>query len=220
MAGYILGRKGSISDLTYQEILQLEFNPDYSGFACPKDKIRSSRIPTLKQVLMDLKGSRTKIKIELKGPGTVELTLEIVEQLDMVDQCMFTSYYHDRLKLIRELRPQRHSKTGEHVYRTGALFGANLPSDFIERALAVGACEIDLRYDTCTTARIAAISRAGLKSMAWFRGPVAMRNDAEGFEDVGNEDELCYQALIDTGVDQMCVNRPDRLLRMVKTQRK
>ena len=218
MAGCIQGRQGSFMDLTYQEILQLEFNPNYSDFSCPKAKILSSRIPTLKQVLMDLKGSNTKVKIELKGPGTVEPTLELVEQLGMVDQCMYTSYYHDRLKLIRELRPQRHDKTGTYVYRTGALFGANLPSDFIQRALAVGASEIDLRYDTCTAARVAAIRKVGLKSMAWFRGPVAMRSDAKGFQDVGNEDERCYQVLIDTGVDQMCVNRPDRLLRMVKAQ--
>ncbi|GKY90503.1 hypothetical protein MPSEU_000024000 [Mayamaea pseudoterrestris] len=213
MTGYMLDQTGSITDLTYKEIQQLEFDPDYPGFPCMIDS--HVKIPTLKQVLLDLKGSKTKIKIELKGPNTVEPTLKLVDELDMVHQCMYVSYYHERLELIRRMRPQKHDN-GEHVYRTGALFGAIVPSDFIERALAIGASEVCMRYDTCTVGRIASIRKAGLQSMAWFRGPVAMYSDAQGYSDAGNEDESCYQAVMNTGVDQMCVNRPDRLLNLIK----
>ena len=49
--------------------------------------------------------------------------------------------------------------------------------------------------------------------MAWFRGPIGMANDCmERFLDVGNEDESMYDALLRTGVQQMCVNKPDVLL--------
>jgi glycerophosphoryl diester phosphodiesterase len=207
-------------DLTLDQCFELSFNTTYDGFPCPPEKIHSSSIPTLKDVLLDLKTTQTKIKIELKGPNTVEPTLKLIEELDMVHQCQYSSFQLDRLRLLRQLRPQRNEKTGEYVYATGALFGANVPSDYIERALSIGASQVHLRYDTCTVERVAAIRKAGLTSMVYFRGPLAMMMDAASFNDVGFEDERCYQALIDTGVDQLCVNRPDLLMRMVRSQYK
>jgi hypothetical protein len=83
----------------------------------------------------------------------------------------------------------------------------------------VGASEVHLRYDYCTVERISAIHAANMDSMCWFRGPIGMKSDvANKYWDVGNEDERCYQALIDTGVMQLCVNRPDVLIGLVKKQ--
>jgi glycerophosphoryl diester phosphodiesterase len=43
-----------------------------------------------------------------------------------------------------------------------------------------------------------------------------MRRDVENkYLDVGNEDETMYATLLETGVRQMCVNRPDVLLNML-----
>lgn len=216
MSGYLRDGHGSICNLTYQEICGLEFNPHYAGFPCLEDKIRAGKIPTLKQVLLDLQPTDTKIKIELKGPGTVEPTIRLVETLDMVHQCMYVSYYHDRLQLLRKLRPMRDPITNQYIYQTGALFGEHVPDDFVDRALAVGATEVDLRYDTCTVERVEAIRKAGLRSMAWFRGPIAMEEDSALYDDIGNEDESCYQIVIATGVDELCVNRPEVLLNLLK----
>ena len=198
--------QGSILDLTYEQALDLTFNPNFAEFGCPIDAIRRGSIPTLEDVLVDAKSNGLYLKIELKGEGTVEPTLEVVEQLDMTDQCSFSSFDLDRIAHLRKLRPDR------DVYRTGALF-TTVPDDFIQKAKQVGANEVHLRYDTCTYDNISAIHQAGLGSMAWFRGPIGMKNDCiERFWDVGNEDESMYDALLRTGVQQMCVNKPDVLL--------
>lgn len=205
----------NILDLTYEDCLQLEFDACYDGFPCPSNEIAKGEIPTLEEVLLVLKPTKTQVKIELKGPGTVKPTLEVVERLGMVNQCQYGCYELDRLGEVRGLRPQVDPRTGQDVYQTGALFGGDLPKDYIEQAMAVGASEVHLRYDLCTAARVCEVRQAGMRSMIYLRGPVMMALEAEEFSDIGNEDELCYQALVDTGVDQLCVNRPDVLVRML-----
>lgn len=206
------GVEGSILDLTYEEALQLSFDPNSTEFPCPEGRILAGRIPTLEQVLLDAKESGLHLKIELKGPGTVEPTLDLVDRLDMVSQCSFSSFDLERIALVRNLRPQRCPIRGEHIYKTGALFD-DLPDNFIEQATAVDADEIHVRYDTCSLPVIDSIHEAGFGSMAWLRGPIGMNDDCmERFWDVGNEDESMFKALLQTGVQQLCVNRPDTLV--------
>ena len=213
------GRKGNILDLTYEEAKQLTFNPEYAEFPCPANRIVAASIPTLEEVLLDAKESGLNIKIEMKGPGTVEPTLEVVDRLNMVNQCSFSSFDLDRIALLRTLRPQKDSD-GEYIYKTGALFNG-LPSTFIEQAVAVGASEIHLRYDVCTPQVVEMIHEAGFGSMAWFRGPIGMASDSmEKYWDVGNEDESMYEVVLRSGVQQMCVNKPDVLIGMKQQQLK
>jgi glycerophosphoryl diester phosphodiesterase len=208
----------SIVDLTYQECQQLRFNPNFAEFTCPKEYIAGSRIPTLEEVLKDVqnhnkdrnnKNNKMTVKIELKGPNTVVPVLELVERLNMVDVCCYSSFDLSQLKLLRALRPSK------SLYPTGALF-AHLPDDFIQKALDVGATEIHIRYDDCTLDRIAIIHQHGLGSMAWMRGPLGIQSDCSKYADVGNEDERMYQALLETGVQQLCVNKPNVLLEMLR----
>lgn len=210
LTDYCLGANGqSILDLTLEEAQQLTFNPAFAEFGCSTDSVERGRIPSLEQVLLDLKPTAIKIKIELKGPDTVEPVLELVEKLDMVKQCSYSCFDLHRLAKVRSLRPDK------DLYPTGALFN-DVPSDFIQRSIDCGATEVHLRYDCCTRSRIQAIDAAGLGSMAWLRGPVGMQSDTTSkFLDIGNEDERCYQALLETGVQQVCCNRPDVLLRML-----
>ncbi|KAL7541210.1 hypothetical protein ACHAXR_010722 [Thalassiosira sp. AJA248-18] len=133
--------------------------------------------------------------------------------MDMVDRCTFSSFYHDRIRKIRDLRPQRNAN-GAHVYRTGALF-ADVPADFIKRAKEVDATEVHLRYDTCTKQRVEAIHDAGFDSMGWFRGPPAMKKDIQRFQDLEDEDETMYEMVLQTGVQAVCVNHPGRLVNLV-----
>lgn len=218
------GVVGNILDYTYQDaVTQLTFNPNCPEFPCPIESIRKGTIPTLDEVLVDAKMSGLHIKIELKGPGVVEPVLELVDRLDMVDQCSFSSFDLDQLALLRKLRPQRDMTTNEYTYKTGALFKdvgtdrkTGVTVDCIAEALAVGATEIHLRYDTCTRPLIEQIHEKGLGSMAWFRGPVGMSKDSKNkYWDVGNEDEAMYETLLRTGVQQMCINRPDVLIKLV-----
>eukprot|EP00536_Pseudo-nitzschia_multiseries_P010067 jgi/Psemu1/258682/estExt_Genewise1Plus.C_2950038 len=179
------------------------------------------------------------IKIELKGPDVVEDVLDLVDALGAADMCSYSSFDLQKLYLVRQLRPGRCPSTGEYLYKTGALFnhidasGKSLDDDYyappptvgtgedwgdydiVERALAVGATEIHLKYDTCTKPLIDRIHAAGLGSMAWFRGPIGMGEDCSSkYFDVGNEDLAMYETVVRTGVQQLCVNKPDVLIEL------
>jgi glycerophosphoryl diester phosphodiesterase len=212
----------SILDYTAAEARRLRFNPNYEEFGCGPERIRYMHdiglayIPTLREVLTDLRDTTDlKITIELKSDGTELPALALVEELGMVDRCCFSSFNHDRIRRIRELRPHR-KNCGSHVYRTGALFADDVPDDFIERVLDLGASEVHLKYDTCTKSRVDLIHANNMDSMVWMRGPIGMLQDTtEKYRDVGNEDELMYRTVTATGVRAMCVNKPDVLVSMI-----
>ena len=205
------GVDGSILDLTAAEARGLRFVGD--AHFCPSETLDGAGIPFLEEFLQHAKDMDMEVKIELKGPGTEEPVIEMVEAMGMIDKVTFSSFIHERIHNVRKLRPQLHSD-GTHVYRTGALF-AELPADFIERAKTVDATEVHLRYDFCNRERVDAIHDAGLDSMGWFRGPHNMKRDIDYFSDLEDEDEALYGMVALSGVQAMCVNRPDRLIRMV-----
>lgn len=238
------GIDGSILDYSYEDEIRgkLMFNPEYTEFPCPIEKIRQGQVPTLEQVLLDAKHKnnsklkqhrKMEIKIELKGPDVVDDVLELVDSLGVASMCSFSSFDLQKIKRVRELKPDRDPNTGKYLYKTGALFncidtnGMILDSDYspihsvsnwnkcdvVDRAVAVGASEVHLKYDTCTKQLIDRIHAQGLGSMAWFRGPIGMREDCLfRYKDVGNEDFTMYEAVLQTGVQQMCVNKPDVLI--------
>ena len=214
--------KGSILQYTYEEIRrEFQFNPHHEEFACGSDLIHSLEqenecyIPTLEEMLLEAKKYGITVKIELKGPNTADSTLELVESLDMVDKVHFSSFELSRIQRIRELRPQRCPITGQHIYKTGALFD-EVPHNFIQMALDVDASEVHLKYSLCTKSRVDDIHAAGMDSMCWMRGPIGMKIDITStFYDVGNEDEVLFRVVMATGVKKMCVNKPDVLVQML-----
>jgi glycerophosphoryl diester phosphodiesterase len=215
--------KGSVLNYTYQELQEnFKFNPYYNEFGCGSNiihqltKQKECYIPTLENVLLDAKQNGTTLKIELKGPNTEEPTLALVEELDMVSQIHYSSFELSRIRKIRELRPQRDRVTGEHVYKTGALFD-HVPDDFIKLSKDVDASEVHLKYSDCTKNRVEMIHDAGMDSMCWFRGPVGMVEDVTTkYHDVGNEDEVMFRTVMATGVKKMCVNKVDVLIDMLR----
>jgi len=211
-----------ITEYTAKEVRSFRFNRHFPEYVCDKSKVTDSRvayIPTLEEVLLDAKKTGVIVKIELKGVGTAKPVLDLVESLDMVSQCHYSSFSLDEIRTIRKLRPQRSPVDGKYIYKTGCLFGEP-PSNFIEIAQSVGASEVHLKYDTCTVERINDIHRAGFGSMCWFRGPVRMKEDSslKYFGDCGNEDKAMYDIVRKTGVQSMCVNRPDVLHGMLHTK--
>lgn len=190
-------QEGSVLDLTYEQCRNLKFNQDFAEFACPNSKTRQGYIPTLEQVLLDLKPYRCQIKLELKDPGTPKPCLELVQKLDMLDQVSFSSFDHENLRVLHSINSD---------LRLGALFN-DVPDDFLGRATQCGATQIHLRYDTCSKDRVDAIHRLGLRSMAWMRGPIGMSHDISRFPDLENEMD-CYRLLACTGVQEICCNRP------------
>jgi len=209
------GFPGNIMEYTYEEVQDLPLATDESIFPCPEKKVRKAEIPMMEDVLKLAKEAGITVFMELKGPDTEEPVLDLVDKLEMTDQVVFVSFELERLEKIHALRPQR-DENGKFIYRVALLF-IRTPKDFIEQAKSVEAEEIHLRYNACTLNRINKIHDAGMKSLAWFGGPKAMKKDGTiKYLDVDNEDEAMYQCVLNSGVQQMCVNRPRRLLKMVK----
>jgi glycerophosphoryl diester phosphodiesterase len=218
-----------ITDLTWPEAQELRFQrselvPAFAGTTSSGSaSLEQFKIPTLEQVLLLFRGTDQEVKIELKGKGTVVPSIEVVERLGMVEQCTFSSFYHERLVELRQYEQQQqlqqqrddNNTVQTKKYRTGAIFKGNLPRDYLQLALRLEVDEVHLRYDTCSARRVRDIHRAGFKSMAWFRGPKAMTQDMRTFRDVESEQHL-YELVAQTGVGQLCVNRPGLAMELLR----
>jgi glycerophosphoryl diester phosphodiesterase len=198
----------------------LSFDESYEGFVCgpsemtrPGDDPHHCRVHTLEEVLATLRDhpdvpSDFIVYVELKGPGTAIPVVELVERLDVGRMCRYSSFDHSRIAEVREM---------DQRAVTGALFSGRVPDDFVDAAIAVRANEIHLRYDACTYERVREAHRAGLNTMAWFRGPSGMREDCSTkYFDVGNEDASMYRTVLRSGVGSMCVNRPDVMVKVLE----
>ena len=133
----------------------------------------------------------------------------MIEDLDLVDKVEVSSFDHDKLARVHTLNSR---------ISTGALF-SEVPHDYIEVAKRCKASEIHLRYDTCSTDRVSECHKNGFEVMAWFRGPLNMREDSFKFDDCENEDKKMYEIVMLSGCDSICVNRPSVALDALKCLR-
>lgn len=192
-----------IADCSLAEVQGLRFDPAYEEFPCPKEMILDGKVPTLVDVLQDLRDyPATQLKIELKGSGGknfVRSVISLVEEHNMQDRCAYSSFQLPFLKDVREYRSYP---------TTAALFSHPVPEDYLQQSN--GCDEIHLPYDACSVDRVREVRQAGFRSMAWFRGPKGMKEDLEiwGF----STEEECYPDLIRAGVDEICCNKPHQLM--------
>eukprot|EP00594_Rhizosolenia_setigera_P010625 CAMPEP_0178954200 /NCGR_PEP_ID=MMETSP0789-20121207/8854_1 /TAXON_ID=3005 /ORGANISM="Rhizosolenia setigera, Strain CCMP 1694" /LENGTH=341 /DNA_ID=CAMNT_0020635567 /DNA_START=495 /DNA_END=1520 /DNA_ORIENTATION=+ len=228
------------SEETQQELAEpLQYEPSYEGLPCPKKKIiENGHIPTLEEVLVAVRDkiphSKFVVRVELKGPGSEEPAFNLVKKLNMFHRVSFLSFNHSRIAKIRSLADKTNNEMNQSqssssncgsisptTIHTGALFAKDVPDNFIDLAKNVyGATQIHLRYDTCTKERIQQIHAANLGSVAWFRGPIAMKEDTDlVYKDVGNEDYKMYETVVKSGVKGMCVNRPEVLRNFLAERR-
>jgi glycerophosphoryl diester phosphodiesterase len=144
------------------------------------------------------------VRIDFKGPNTAEPTVKLVGRLGMAHRIGYSSFDHSRILEVRKL---------EGDAGTGAIFDF-LPADFTQQAIAAGADEVRLNYDMCPRDAVQLAHRAGLQTMAWFRAPRGMRQDfLDKYYNVRNEDVDMYRMVLRSGVESMCVNRPDVIVR-------
>lgn len=109
------GDKKKIWTVDYEYLQTLDagswFSPKYEG----------ERIPTLEEVLVYCRG-KVRLNIEIKPTGhdnnLEKQVVELVEQYDMVDQCVITSMKYDVLKRVKKCNPK--IKTG---YIMSAAYG-------------------------------------------------------------------------------------------------
>ena len=145
------------------------------------------RVPTLEEVLDCIQG-HCGAHIELKGDGCEETVLRYVEYKGMLDDVVLTSGQTQRLRRLRTLNAK---VAIEHIF-------ADPPPDAIPRATSVRASRVSAHYTHATPEFLAAAHAAFLKVIAWPPNT-----------------EATMQAMIDLGVDYICTDRADILMRVL-----
>ena len=163
--------QGAVADFTLEEVKRL-------------DAGKGERIPTLQEVI-DLVRGKVVLQIELKGPDTAEPVVRTVEQNNIENEVLLTSFVHERLREARQLNPS---------LALGALW-SNPPDDACEQAIDMGAEAIHIQYQNIDAQLIQKAHAHGLNIRAW---------NPDTVEEI--------QRVIDLGVDAVGSNRPDLLI--------
>ncbi|MDE7062167.1 MAG: hypothetical protein K2O73_02855, partial [Lachnospiraceae bacterium] len=187
----ITGAEGAVSDYTFEELSALDagswFSPSFAG----------ERIPSLKDALELISTSDCKVYLELKDIGEVagfeEAVLEVVQQCNMKERCVFASFRYSYLERFKEL------DAGLQTLYNTTSGKTTLPEEF--PADYYGLYTESVRPDT-----VNAIHAAGKKAFVWtVNTPAAMQNvqamDADGIvtnypgvAKVIRQPEYCYLA--------------------------
>ena len=145
------------------------------------------RVPTLEEFL-DLIHGKVQAHVELKGDGTEDAALQFIEFKGALGDVVLTSGDTQKLRRVRG----RNGKVAiEHIF-------SQPPPDAIQRAHSVKAKRVSSHYSHLTADFVAACHRAFLEVIAWPPNT-----------------EATMQAMIDLGVDLICTDRPDILLRLL-----
>lgn len=101
-------RKGFVRDFTLRELQEIDVSRPIPGFGF-------ERIPTLSEVLEELKPTGMTVNIECKTgiffyPGLEEKMIKLVKDMDMTDRIWCSSFNHESVKKVKQLCPEM--KTG------------------------------------------------------------------------------------------------------------
>lgn len=172
-----------VKDVDYEELRQLDAGSWKSA------EFASERIPTLEELLELLRPTGTVLNIELKNtyvqyPGLEQKMIEMIRDLRMSDQIVFSSFNHYSLALCKQLAPE---------IRTGILYSEGLyrPWDYAKtlQADALHAVHLAVLPDWVEEA-----AKNGIVYHPWtVNDPSAM------------------ERLIDAGVAGIITDYPDRL---------
>jgi len=182
---------GKVVDLTLEDLRYCNFN---NGFVAP----RKATIPTLKQVLELFKPTDLIVNVELKNsiefyPGMDRQVAEMVRELGMTDQVIFSSFNHFSLANLRGIVP---------AAQLGLLYSEGLFEPW-KYAIAFGAGCLHPHYSSLQQPDLMWFCHeAGLKVHTWT---------VDKDEDV--------EALAKIGVDAIITNMPEHSLRAVATRR-
>jgi len=144
-------------------------------------------VPTLEEFLALVRG-RCPAHVELKAEGTPRVALERVERAGMLDSIIFTSGTTERLAEVRRFS---RAATLEHIF-------SSPPPNALERARSVGASRVSVNHRHLRKEFVEAAHGVGLLVVTWTPNTSA---------------EML--AAIAKGVDFVCTDRPDVLLRVL-----
>ena len=95
----IAGRPEAIHDLTYAELLQIDFGLPTG------ERFKGERIPTLEEFLRHFGGKDLHFAIEIKEHGVEEETLRLIHQYCRQDHVIITTAIWDAITAVRALDP-------------------------------------------------------------------------------------------------------------------
>jgi glycerophosphoryl diester phosphodiesterase len=151
------------------------------------DAGEGQRVPTLEEVF-DTVAGRCGLNVELKGPGTAEPVVRLVEERLRsgwrIEQILISSFNHRELRRVRELSP---------ALRIGALL-VGLPVDDAAFAAALGCYSAHLSVEFIDQAFVADAHRRGLKVFVFT-----------------TDDPRDIARMREIGVDGVFTNYPDRV---------
>ena len=155
------GVKKNIWNLTYEELSELDAGSWFS------EEYENTKIPTLEEVLEMAKG-RLMLNIEIKLTGheqhLEESVAELIEEYDMVDECVVTSFQAKALKNIKKFNPD--IKTG---YILHVAYG-----DFSNLSYADA---LSVNYSFATESFIETAHDADMEVYAWTVNTAEAIND-------------------------------------------
>ncbi|MCK5237910.1 MAG: glycerophosphodiester phosphodiesterase [Candidatus Thorarchaeota archaeon] len=161
-------KEGIVVEMSLQELKSLDLGD-------------GARIPTLEQVLDTFQG-RIKVNIELKVPDIESKTLAIVSGRNMINDVIFSSFYHMILTEIKVL---------DNKVNTAVLYEHPL-EDPVSYALELGASAINPLYTLLDPEIISKAHASNLQVYPWTV------NDEEAIED-----------MVSIGVDGVITDFPD-----------
>ncbi len=95
----LLNIKKSISEMTYQELLQLDFG------ACKAERFSGEKIVTLEEFLLHFGAKSLTFALEIKQLCVEKDTLDMIDRFGLKDKVILTSFLWDSLVAIRKLDP-------------------------------------------------------------------------------------------------------------------
>ncbi|MDA1190350.1 MAG: glycerophosphodiester phosphodiesterase family protein [Candidatus Poribacteria bacterium] len=147
------------------------------------------QVPTLDEVLATTQG-KIILLCEMKGPGVEEQAMDAVRSRNMQGEVIFTSFVEDRIAKV---------KRTDEAFQTGAIL-PDPSDDDVQRAHDLGVTAVGVQYRNMRLRTIEKAHALGLQIRAW------------------NPDELALQlAMIGLGVDGVSTNRPDMLIKHLKS---
>jgi len=173
---------GFVEYKTLAELKALDFSGKFVG------KYGIVPIATFREFLTLLKGTGVIANIEIKSEYSNYVKLEndaiaMIREMDMTEQCMFSSFNHYTIKLCRSIAPE---------LECGILYGYDNEYDHIKRAIDVGAKYIHPHYKWMTPENVAYAKANNIGINVWT---------------VDGEDDI--KKMIAYGVDSIITNKPD-----------
>ncbi len=186
---------GRVCDLSLQKVKSL----DCGGWFSPA--FRGERVPTLGETIEALKDSPVKLCVEVKGRDaegveqTVSRTIQIIQEHNVLERCILTSFLPEALALARRLQPLIPTALDPDEETRFTAW------DLCAQVLRIGGNILSLRHDWLTQALVDEVHAHGIPIWTWtVNEPEAMRRAvAFGADGIMTDDPAGLREVLSSG---------------------